>query len=133
MHTAEIIVRGYHIDVFGHVNNARYLEFLEEARWTLFDEKANFEELAREGFIFTVVNINISYRQPAYLLDVLCVETGLSDIGKRSATLCQTVKNKATGVVVADAIVTFVFVDIKAQKTVPLEGGLKERIMQALK
>lgn len=31
-------VRGYHVDVFGHVNHARYLEFLEEARWAFFEE-----------------------------------------------------------------------------------------------
>jgi len=134
MHTTEIIVRGYYIDVFGHVNNARYLEFLEEARWALFDEKANFADLAREDFVFIVVNINIniSYKLPAYLHDVLCVKTGLDQLGHRSAILRQIVKNKATGAVVADAKVTFVFVDIKAQKTVPLEGRLKARIMQAL-
>lgn len=28
----EIIVRGYHLDGYQHVNNARYLEFLEEDR-----------------------------------------------------------------------------------------------------
>ena len=33
----DIRVRGYHLDLYGHVNNARYLEFLEEARWDLFD------------------------------------------------------------------------------------------------
>ncbi|XLM23374.1 thioesterase, partial [Chromobacterium piscinae] len=32
-HHTRIKVRGYHLDLFGHVNNARYLEFLEEARW----------------------------------------------------------------------------------------------------
>ena len=42
VHT-EIMVRGYHLDMFGHVNNARYLEFLEEGRWTFFDKNpANF-------------------------------------------------------------------------------------------
>ena len=30
----KIKVRGFHLDVYQHVNNARYLEFLEEARWT---------------------------------------------------------------------------------------------------
>lgn len=29
----QIKVRGYHLDVYQHVNNARYPEFLEEARW----------------------------------------------------------------------------------------------------
>jgi len=71
MHTTEIKVRGYHLDVFGHVNNARYLEFLEEARWAIFDDKVNLEDLAREGYVFTVVNININYRRPAFLHDRL--------------------------------------------------------------
>ncbi len=32
----KLTVRNYHLDGYGHVNNARYLEFLEEARWTFF-------------------------------------------------------------------------------------------------
>jgi len=43
-----------------------------------------------------------------------------------------TVKNKATGVTVADADVTFVMVAIQEQKAAPLEGRLKEQIMQVL-
>ena len=34
----KLTVRNYHLDGYGHVNNARYLEFLEEARWTFFQE-----------------------------------------------------------------------------------------------
>jgi thioesterase-3 len=34
-------VRGYHLDLFGHVNNARYLEFLEEARWDWFEQRTD--------------------------------------------------------------------------------------------
>ena len=37
MHHTPIKVRGYHLDLYGHVNNARYLEFLEEARWAYFE------------------------------------------------------------------------------------------------
>ena len=29
-----LTVRGYHLDGYGHVNNARYLEFYEEGRWS---------------------------------------------------------------------------------------------------
>ncbi|BBI61564.1 hypothetical protein HSBAA_28700 [Vreelandella sulfidaeris] len=29
----QLRVRGYHLDGYGHVNNARYLEFMEEGRW----------------------------------------------------------------------------------------------------
>ena len=33
-----IKVHGYHLDVYQHVNNARYLEFLEEARWNALED-----------------------------------------------------------------------------------------------
>lgn len=36
----KLTVRNYHLDGYGHVNNARYLEFLEEARWTFFKSMA---------------------------------------------------------------------------------------------
>jgi acyl-CoA thioesterase FadM len=39
--TIKLTVRGYHLDGYNHVNNARYLEFLEEARWQYFDNLQN--------------------------------------------------------------------------------------------
>ncbi|SPY74369.1 Long-chain acyl-CoA thioesterase FadM [Providencia alcalifaciens] len=41
----QIKVLGYHIDVFQHVNNARYLEFYEADRWDWMG-KANLIEWA---------------------------------------------------------------------------------------
>lgn len=130
--TIDIKIRGYHLDVFGHVNNARYLEFLEEARWALFDDKIGLEELARDGTAFTVVNINISYRQPAYLHDTLRVETRLAKIGARSAILRQVVKNKKSAQTVAEADVTFVMLDVKKQKAAPLAGKLTDTLIAAI-
>ena len=132
VHTIEIKVRGYHIDVFGHVNNARYLEYLEEARWAFFDARQGIVEMARKGFAFNVVNINISYRRPAKLNDLLSVETGLEKVGKRSAVLYQKVINKDSVETVADAHITFVMLDMKKQKAAPLEGELKETLLGAM-
>ena len=128
IHTIDIKIRGYHLDLFGHVNNARYLEFLEEARWAAFEKTVNLEDLARKGYAFTVVNINISYRRPALMNDVIRVETRIAKWGTRSAVIRQEVKNKATGELVADADVTFVIFDTRRQQTALLEGELKETL-----
>ena len=58
----EIKVRGFHIDIFSHVNNARYLEFMEEARWVIIDKYIGIKRMQAKGIIFVVVNININYR-----------------------------------------------------------------------
>ena len=55
MSTTRISVRGYHEDRFGHVNNARYLEFLEEARWAQFAEHGLDTAFFNERGIFPVV------------------------------------------------------------------------------
>ena len=69
-------VRGYHVDVFGHVNHARYLEFLEEARWAFFEEwPALTAALHARGIIHVVVNINIDYKSQATVGDLLRIET----------------------------------------------------------
>ena len=62
-HCTHIKVRGYHLDMYGHVNNARYLEFFEEARWCFIEESINLRDWEKQGYAFLVVNININYNQ----------------------------------------------------------------------
>ena len=126
IHAIEIKVRGYHLDLFGHVNNARYLEFLEEGRWAAFEEKADIQQLAMKGYVFTVVNININYRRPALMNQVLRVETAIARFNRRNAVIHQDVKLKESDALIADADVTFVIVDGKTQKAAVLEGDLLE-------
>ncbi|PLK60060.1 thioesterase, partial [Klebsiella quasipneumoniae] len=57
----QIKVRGYHLDVYQHVNNARYLEFLEEARWDGLENSPAFQWMTEKNIAFVVVNININY------------------------------------------------------------------------
>lgn len=127
--TTEIKIRGYHTDLYQHVNNARYLEFLEEARWQLLEDHMELETFMRDGFLFFVVNINISYRSPARVGDVVLVRSGLRKIGNRSAVIRQQIVNKASGSVCVDADVTFVIADTTG-RPLKLEADLKEKLMQ---
>jgi len=124
VHT-EIKIRGYHIDMFRHVNNARYLEFLEEGRWAFFDGNPDFF-YPLKGVTFFVVNININYRRPSSLGDVLDIQTRLSKIGNTSGVLRQEIYNKGTGELIADADITFVIVDAKTQRPLNLRDQLKD-------
>ena len=122
----EIKVRGFHIDVFSHVNNARYLEFMEEARWVVLDQYINFRKIAAKGIIFVVVNININYRKPASLGDVLELYIDLARTGNKSAAFYQELRLKGTDTVVADADVTFVFADKNTGKAVVIDDEIKK-------
>ena len=124
-HLTRIRVRGYHLDLYGHVNNARYLEFLEEARWGYLETGRGLPWWQEQGLGFIVAAISINYRRPAGLGVDLEIRTRMSRIGGRSAIIHQDVVNAATGEVVADADVTFVVVSLATGRPVALEGDVK--------
>ena len=124
-HSIEIKVRGYHLDLFSHVNNARYLEFLEEARWSYFEKDNIFIEfITKNNLSFPLVNININYRNSAGLNDMLRVETYIKRVGSKSATLQQTINITNRNLLCVDAEVTFVMVDNRTGHAVELSHEL---------
>ena len=128
IHT-EIITRGYHLDMYGHVNNARYLEFLEEDRWAMLEAHIDLNKWAARGLVFMVVNINVNYRiavGPGMRLEV---STALQKFGHRSAVLKQEIRLKQSQEIAVDALVTFVIVGPDGSAVV-MEGEVKEDLLQ---
>ncbi|WP_174849274.1 acyl-CoA thioesterase [Yersinia artesiana] len=129
MHT-HIRVRGFHIDVFQHVNNARYLEFLEEARWEWLDGEPTAQWMAENKIAFIVVNININYRRPAVLGDLLRIDSQLLKLNERSGVMEQKITLEPGSTLVADAELTFVCIDLRNQKALPIDGELREKLQE---
>jgi thioesterase III len=123
----EIKVRGYHADFYGHVNNARYLEFFEEDRWAHLESKIDLKKWAAQGIIFLVVNINVNYRRAVPVGETLVVTTNLEKIGNRSVVLQQRILLKGTETVAADALITFVITD-KSGRAVSMDGEMLQEI-----
>jgi thioesterase-3 len=127
-----IKVRGYHLDLYGHVNNARYLEFLEEARWSFVENEIDLDEWRKLGFAFTVVKITINYRRAAALGDVLEIQTRLEKLGARSGVVRQEIVLAGSGERVADAEIVFVIVDVQTGKAARLEGEIRQSLKRLL-
>lgn len=109
-----IKVRTYHTDGFGHVNHARYLEFLEEARWSYCEENGIIERIfSAKGISHAVVGITINYCRSATPGDLLLIVTGVLKKGKKSFTIGQRIFLGETDTLVADAQVTNVLLDSK--------------------
>lgn len=124
---SEIKVRGYHTDFYGHVNNARYLEFFEEGRWALLESQVDLRKWVAKGLTFMVVNINVNYKRAVGVGETLVVSARLQEIGSRSAVLSQLITLKGSEVVAADALVTFVVIG-KEGRALAMEGDLRSEI-----
>src|SRR5690606_13622860 len=112
----ELVVRGYHLDLYQHVNNARYLEFLEEARWSYLESKQTIDWLTKNAIGFVIVNINVNFRRAAVLNDRLLIQTQTSKIGNKSVVVHQGIYLKGTDTKVLDADITFVVMNLREQK-----------------
>lgn len=83
-------VYNYHLDGYGHVNNARYLEFLEAARWHFFAE-LDLKAALRQAQL-VVAHMDIRYRRAVGLDDELQIHTELTAVQSRQIQVCQRIE-----------------------------------------
>ena len=81
------------------VNNARYLELLEEARWQFAENHGLGELLRAENLGFIIMDLKIRFRAPVVEGDRITVKTSLISLGSASGEVKQVVqKNDSPGV-----------------------------------
>ena len=112
----DIVVRPTEIDVNGHVNNAKYLEYLEWGREEWYEAgNLQYDILKRLGVQTVTVNININYRKECGQGERLTIVTEPHAMGRTSYVLTQTIYNEQ-GELCADAAVTSVAMDVHTRK-----------------
>jgi len=109
-------IRGYHCDAYGHVNNARYLELLEEARWTFLEPALKENFFDTRNLLFIVVNINITYKKPLVPAQVVNIEITDVTYNNKSMVVRQTITDNQTYELASEAQVTFVLLNSKTGK-----------------
>src|SRR5690349_19104321 len=81
----ETLVRCTEIDVNGHVNNAKYVEYLEWGREEWYDRQGfDYDRLKGLGAVTVVVNVNLNLRQPCHQGERLRIVTWPQRRGRTS-------------------------------------------------
>lgn len=113
-------VRNHHIDAYGHVNNAQYLTFLEDARTDFFEELGySLALLAERKIQVFLTEVTIQYKRPAQLLDILEIYGWFIDINNRKATWQHEIYNKETGKLILTGTATGMFLENGRLVTIP--------------
>ncbi len=118
IHRYSLKVRSYELDGNNHVNNANYLNYLEAARISFFEDVGiNYKYFYNEGYRLFVTKICINYKIPAEVNDELVIVTKPVKKRKASGVFRQTFFRNETEICSAD--VTWACVDATG-KPVPL-------------
>jgi YbgC/YbaW family acyl-CoA thioester hydrolase len=71
----KLSVRGYELDSYGHVNNAVYLNYFEQARWEIFRQPDLLGYIKEHCLLLVVTEMQIRYSREVKLFDELVIET----------------------------------------------------------
>jgi acyl-CoA thioester hydrolase len=81
MHNHKVKIYYEDTDAGGVVYYANYLRYMERARTELLSERGiDVAEYHSKGYLFAVVNVNVQYKKPALLGDVIDVSTEITDV-----------------------------------------------------
>lgn len=117
-HRAELKVRFKDVDLAGHVNNALFLSYLEEARISFFSEFAPGHDWSKQSML--LAHAELDYLLRIELNDAIHVEVWCSRMGNKSLDLSYEVfkKNGPDGLVLCcKALTTMVGFDLEKDVT----------------
>jgi acyl-CoA thioester hydrolase len=124
-----IEVRYGDLDPQGHVNNAKYLTYFEQARGYylvelgLFSMEQSFMDI---GVI--IADIHITYHAPVMWGTPIQVGVRTARLGTKSATIEQCVTDAADGKMYATGTVILVAYDYHNHQTIPVPDEWREKI-----
>lgn len=122
----EIVIRESHLDTFGHVNNATYLQIYEEARWEVITQNGyGFKEIhsLKQGPV--ILDLNIKFIKELKLREKITVTIEVLNYSGKTGQLKQQML-KSDGTLANEMIMTFGLFDMTQRKLIdPTEAWKK--------
>ncbi len=132
IHETHFKIRTFHTDAFGHVNNSRHLELLEEARWQYAEQIGLLELLAQQQLGFIIIDMRIRFREPVFEGDTTRVLTSLISLGSASGEVEQLVFKTGRDQVAVKSLFHFILIDRKSGASVPIEAAIRELLLSVV-
>ena len=124
-----IEVRYGDLDPQGHLNNAKYLTYFEQARIRYFVKLGLFtlgQSFMDVGVI--MAEAKVTYHASVEYGTPVKVGVSINRLGNKSMTAEQSIVHAETGEVLASGYVILVAFDYHAQKSIPIPDEMREKI-----
>jgi acyl-CoA thioester hydrolase len=119
--THAVDVRYQDYDMLGHVNNAVYVTYLEDARTAYLGEYADLEPADIE---MVIAHLEVDYRRPVEDTDEVRVAVAVTDVGESSFTMAYEVRDDSDVAVEAESVQ--VAIDTETGESRPLPAPWRD-------
>jgi acyl-CoA thioester hydrolase len=118
IHEYPVVIREHHLDTFGHVNNAAYLDILEEARWDLITRNGyGLDEVHRLKVGPTVLEVRIRFVREIRNRQRVTIRTWLESYSGKIGKLAQQIRDEKDELC-TDALFTIGLFDMTSRRLV---------------
>lgn len=125
-HRLPVQIRFNDVDMFGHLNNSVYLQFLDMGKYAYF-RQFMADTFGSEPTAPVVANINCDFIEPTMIDESLEVLTAITDIADSSMVLDQRIVN-ASGHVKCSARTIMVNIDLATGRPTTVSDLWRHRI-----
>lgn len=132
IHETQITIRTFHTDAFGHVNNSRYLEIFEEARWRYAEDISLVGLLRERNLGFIIMDLRLRFRKPVSEGDEVTIKTWLDTLGTASGEVKQSAHRGDESAAVT-GLFHFILIDRDTGKSVPIDGEIRQLLEDYVK
>lgn len=110
----ELKVRPDDIDMFNHVHNSKYFDYVLAARYEQMEKFYHMpmEDFLKSGFGWVVRTAYVDFKRPMILGDVAKVRTGILTINEKGCRVQFEIEIERTKKVAADGWFDYVMIDI---------------------
>jgi acyl-CoA thioester hydrolase len=119
------------LDCMGHVNNAVYFSYMEQARVEFcnrFPEMDFRKPENRSGKSFILARISCDFKRPVGMGETVIVSVTIPRIGNSSFDIAYSLRLADTAQIVAEGKSVQVFYDYTAGKSIPLTESLRNML-----
>ena len=118
-HDYELLIQEQHLDTFGHVNNAAYLQILEQARWELVTRNGyGLDEVHRRKIGPVVLEIRLRFRRELRNRQRVTIRSWVESYSGKAGMLRQQILDDA-GNLCCEAEFTVGLFDLTTRKLIP--------------
>ena len=114
----QMLIREHHLDSFNHVNNAAYLEILEDARWEFLNIRGfGLNKIHQLGVGPVVLECHIKFIKELKLRQTITIESQMNSYEKKIGVMRQEIFNEQRESC-SLATMTFGFFDMEKRKLI---------------
>ena len=113
--TSDFKVRPDDIDMFNHVHNSKYFDYVLAARYEQMERfyGVPMEEFLNQGYGWVVKTAHVDYKRALGLGEEFNVTTSIETINPKGCRVLFVIKSKKTGKICCDGWFDYVMIDMK--------------------